>query len=170
MSSTFQPFKEEHKIFRQQVRSFVENELAPKVDQWEEEKLFPNSVFKRAGELGILGAHYPEDVVLHAVEPDPAMRRHLVRHFRTVDRVDEKVAPVVGLGDLSVHGPGVTRASDGIGDRARGERVCREAGGQRRAPPCRDCAQERVGPRVGPRVGQQRFGAAVLLGDQQSER
>ena len=62
MSSTFQPFKEEHQIFRQQVRTFVENELAPHVDQWEEEKLFPNSVFKRAGELGILGAHYPEDV------------------------------------------------------------------------------------------------------------
>ncbi len=62
MTSTFQPFKEEHQIFRQQVRSFVDNELAPKVDQWEEEKLFPNSVFKRAGELGILGAHYPEDV------------------------------------------------------------------------------------------------------------
>jgi citronellyl-CoA dehydrogenase len=62
MSSTFQPFKEEHQIFRQQVRTFVENELAPKVDQWEEDKLFPNSVFKRAGDLGILGAHYPEDV------------------------------------------------------------------------------------------------------------
>ena len=62
MSSTFQPFKEEHQIFRQQVRSFVDNELAPKVDQWEEEKIFPNSVFKRAGDLGILGAHYPEDV------------------------------------------------------------------------------------------------------------
>jgi len=62
MSSTFQPFKEEHQIFRQQVRTFVENELAPKVDQWEEEKLFPNSVFKRAGELGIIGAHYPEEV------------------------------------------------------------------------------------------------------------
>lgn len=62
MSSTFQPFREEHQIFRQQVRAFVDNELAPKVDRWEEEKIFPNSVFKRAGELGILGAHYPEDV------------------------------------------------------------------------------------------------------------
>ncbi|MDH3654953.1 MAG: acyl-CoA dehydrogenase family protein [Myxococcales bacterium] len=62
MSSTFQPFQEEHQIFRQQVRTFVENELAPNVDTWEREKLFPNSVFKRAGELGILGAHYPEDV------------------------------------------------------------------------------------------------------------
>ena len=62
MASTFQPFQEEHQIFRKQVRSFAEHELAPKVDQWEEEKIFPNSVFKRAGELGIIGAHYPEDV------------------------------------------------------------------------------------------------------------
>ena len=62
MSTTFQPFQEEHQIFRKQVRGFAENELAPHVDKWEEEKIFPNSVFKRAGELGILGAHYPEDV------------------------------------------------------------------------------------------------------------
>ena len=62
MSSTFQPFQEEHQIFRKQVRAFAENELAPHVDTWEKEKIFPNSVFKRAGELGILGAHYPEDV------------------------------------------------------------------------------------------------------------
>ena len=62
MSSTFQPFQEEHQIFRQQVRTFVESELVPKDDQWEEEKIFPSSVFERAGELGILGAHYPEDV------------------------------------------------------------------------------------------------------------
>ena len=32
MGTTFQPFKEEHNIFRQQVRTFAENELAPKVD------------------------------------------------------------------------------------------------------------------------------------------
>ncbi len=60
--TTFQPYQEEHQIFRQQVRAFAENELAPKVDEWEEAELFPNSVFQRAGELGILGAHYPEDV------------------------------------------------------------------------------------------------------------
>ena len=30
-------------------------------DEWEEAELFPNEVFKRAGELGIFGAHYPEE-------------------------------------------------------------------------------------------------------------
>jgi len=58
----FQPFSEEHELFRKQVRTFAEKELYPNADKWEEDELFPNWVFKRAGELGILGAHYPEEV------------------------------------------------------------------------------------------------------------
>lgn len=57
----WQPFSEEHEQFRQTVRSFAEKELAPKVDEWEESGCFPNWVFKRAGDLGILGAHFPEE-------------------------------------------------------------------------------------------------------------
>lgn len=56
------PFREEHDQFRKTVRAFAEKELLPFVEEWEEAELFPNQVFKRAGELGILGAHYPEDV------------------------------------------------------------------------------------------------------------
>ena len=56
------PFAEEHDLFRQQVRAFAEKELAPHVDAWEEDETFPNWVFKKAGERGITGAHYPEDV------------------------------------------------------------------------------------------------------------
>jgi len=54
------PFQEEHNLFRKTVKDFAEKELAPHVDQWEEDELFPNWVFKKAGELGILGAHYEE--------------------------------------------------------------------------------------------------------------
>jgi citronellyl-CoA dehydrogenase len=57
----WQPFKEEHDQFRKTVRAFAEKELAPFADEWEESECFPNSVFKRAGELGILGAHFPEE-------------------------------------------------------------------------------------------------------------
>ncbi len=56
------PFAEEHQSFRSTVRSFAERELAPHAEEWEKDELFPNWVFKRAGELGILNAHYPEDV------------------------------------------------------------------------------------------------------------
>jgi citronellyl-CoA dehydrogenase len=56
------PFGEDHDLFRKQVRKFAEEELGPHTEKWEEDELFPNWVFKKAGELGILGAHYPEDV------------------------------------------------------------------------------------------------------------
>ncbi len=59
---TFSPYTEEHELFRKQVRQFAEKELLPHAEEWERDELFPNEVFKKAGQLGILGAHYPEDV------------------------------------------------------------------------------------------------------------
>jgi citronellyl-CoA dehydrogenase len=56
------PFTEDHQEFRKTVRRFCEEELAPHAEEWERDEFFPNWVFKRAGELGILGAHYPADV------------------------------------------------------------------------------------------------------------
>ncbi len=56
------PYTEEHELFRKQVAAFAEKELGPHIDEWERDECFPNWVFKKAGELGILGAHYPEDV------------------------------------------------------------------------------------------------------------
>jgi len=55
------PYREEHDHFRNTVRQFATKELAPYVEEWEKAELFPDHVFKRAGELGILGAHYPEE-------------------------------------------------------------------------------------------------------------
>jgi citronellyl-CoA dehydrogenase len=56
------PFQETHELFRQTVRQFAQKELAPHVEAWEKAEIFPNEVFKRAGDLGILGAHYSEEV------------------------------------------------------------------------------------------------------------
>jgi citronellyl-CoA dehydrogenase len=57
----WQPFTEEHEQFRNTVRKFAETEIAPHTEEWEKNCDFPDHVFKRAGELGILGAHYAED-------------------------------------------------------------------------------------------------------------
>ena len=54
-------FTEEHQAFRKTVRTFVEKELAPHADEWERNEMFPDEVFKRAGELGIIGAHFKEE-------------------------------------------------------------------------------------------------------------
>src|SRR5258708_30094502 len=56
------PFTNEHEQFRKTVRRFCDEELAPHAAEWERDELFPNWVFKRAGELGIFGAHYPQEV------------------------------------------------------------------------------------------------------------
>ena len=54
----WQPFTEEADQFRKTVRAFAEKEIAPYVEEWEESGCFPSSVFKKAGDLGILGAHF----------------------------------------------------------------------------------------------------------------
>jgi len=54
-------FTEEHEMLRQSVREFVERELVPHADEWEAEGMFPDWVFRRLGELGYLGLHFPEE-------------------------------------------------------------------------------------------------------------
>jgi citronellyl-CoA dehydrogenase len=53
-------FTPEHEELRRSVARFVETELRPHVDDWEAAGSFPDSVFRRAGDLGFLGLHYPE--------------------------------------------------------------------------------------------------------------
>jgi len=52
-------FKEEHEIFRRSLRSFIDRELSPHAEEWEEAETFPNEVFKKMGQLGYLGASFP---------------------------------------------------------------------------------------------------------------
>jgi alkylation response protein AidB-like acyl-CoA dehydrogenase len=53
-------FTEEHDRLRESIRAFVTKELAPHADEWEE-TTFPDWVFRRMGELGLLGLSYPEE-------------------------------------------------------------------------------------------------------------
>jgi alkylation response protein AidB-like acyl-CoA dehydrogenase len=52
-------FNEEHEQLRDSIRRFVVKELAPHADEWEQSG-FPDSVFRRMGELGFLGLDKPE--------------------------------------------------------------------------------------------------------------
>jgi citronellyl-CoA dehydrogenase len=55
-------FTPEHEIFRKSFRDFVAKELAPHTAEWEKQGEFPREVFRRMGELGFLGVHFPEEV------------------------------------------------------------------------------------------------------------
>jgi acyl-CoA dehydrogenase len=47
-------FTAEHEMFRDQVRRFVEREIAPHHRQWEHDGIVPREVWRRAGERGLL--------------------------------------------------------------------------------------------------------------------
>ena len=47
-------YTEEHKQFRQRIRTFLQNEVAPQVDQWDKDKIIPKSEWKRMGQAGCL--------------------------------------------------------------------------------------------------------------------
>lgn len=54
-------FNEEHKMFREFVRGFIEREINPFVDRWEAEEKFPaRELYKKMGNEGLLGLTYPE--------------------------------------------------------------------------------------------------------------
>jgi citronellyl-CoA dehydrogenase len=54
-------FTQEHEEIKRTVERFVEHELNPHVDEWEEAGAFPaHEVFRKLGDLGLLGLSKPE--------------------------------------------------------------------------------------------------------------
>jgi acyl-CoA dehydrogenase len=53
-------FDPSHQLVRDSVRRFVEREVLPDIDQWEEAESFPRELYLKAGAAGILGMGYPE--------------------------------------------------------------------------------------------------------------
>lgn len=53
-------FSEDHEIFRQSVRRFVETELAPHHAAWEDAGIVPREAWRKAGEAGLLCCDIPE--------------------------------------------------------------------------------------------------------------
>ena len=53
-------FDEEHELFRDSVRRFVDKEMLPHNAEWEDAGIMPRDVFRAAGALGFLGMAIPE--------------------------------------------------------------------------------------------------------------
>ena len=53
------PYSEEHRIFRTAFRKFLEKEIVPHVEQWEEEGIVPRWAWKILGENGFLCTAVP---------------------------------------------------------------------------------------------------------------
>lgn len=60
MADLFNP-TEEHKLLRDMVRSFAEEEIDPQAEEYDQREAFNLDLFRQLGELGLLGVTAPEE-------------------------------------------------------------------------------------------------------------
>ncbi|HVK99476.1 MAG TPA: acyl-CoA dehydrogenase family protein [Dongiaceae bacterium] len=53
-------FNEDHNLLREQVRRFVENEIVPNGEAWEQDGCVPREILRKMGDLGFLGLTHEE--------------------------------------------------------------------------------------------------------------
>jgi acyl-CoA dehydrogenase len=54
-------FREDHHMFREMARRFIENEIVPHLAEWEHAGIVPKSLWRKAGEVGLLCSTVPEE-------------------------------------------------------------------------------------------------------------
>lgn len=58
MNSSY--FSEEHEMFRQSLRDFLQTEVVPHIEKWEREGSIERFIWKKFGDMGFFGINYPE--------------------------------------------------------------------------------------------------------------
>jgi len=54
-------YQPEHEAWRRTLRRFVEAEIAPYVNEWDEAGSFPRELYRKAASIGLLGLGFPEE-------------------------------------------------------------------------------------------------------------
>jgi acyl-CoA dehydrogenase len=98
-------FGETHNMVRQTVRKFVERDIKPFVDEWEEKGEFPKELYRKAAEAGLLGIGYPEayggsggDVFVKIAAGEELMRCGSMGVVAGLGTLDISIPPILSLG------------------------------------------------------------------------
>lgn len=54
-------FTEEHRLFRKSLQRFLQKEVVPYIEKWEETGTIERFIWKKVGDMGYFGLHYPEE-------------------------------------------------------------------------------------------------------------
>jgi len=54
-------YTEEHEAWRRTLRRWVDQEIAPFVNEWDEAETFPRELYRKASEIGLLRLGFPEE-------------------------------------------------------------------------------------------------------------
>lgn len=106
MSQTTAYFNATHEQARATARRFVTDEILPYIEDWEEAGEFPLTVYRKAGEAGLLGVGYPErfggsgegDVFLKIAISEELMRSTSGGLVASLGSLDIALPPIVQWG------------------------------------------------------------------------
>ena len=51
---------DEHRMFRDSLKTFMEKEIHPHIDKWEKDQQIDRAIWKKMGEMGFTGINFPE--------------------------------------------------------------------------------------------------------------
>lgn len=54
-------FTEEHELFRKSLKDFLQKEVVPHINKWEEDGVVERFIWKKMGDMGFFGINYPEE-------------------------------------------------------------------------------------------------------------
>ena len=54
-------YNENQKLISEMIRSFSAKEIVPNIKEWDDNQIFPVHVFKKLGELGLMGVLVPQE-------------------------------------------------------------------------------------------------------------
>lgn len=98
-------FNDTHRMLRDTVRRFVERDILPHIDDWEEAGSFPRELYRQAAEAGICGIGYPEqyggtgeDVFMKIACSEELMRSTSGGLVASLGSMDIGLPPVVKWG------------------------------------------------------------------------
>ncbi len=98
-------FTKAHDLVRKSVREFIKKEVLPNIEEWEEACAFPREMYKKAGDVGILGIGFPEeyggtpgDVFFGIAASEELMRSTSAGFCAGIGSLNIALPPVLNLG------------------------------------------------------------------------
>ncbi|MFZ2631346.1 MAG: acyl-CoA dehydrogenase family protein [Desulfosalsimonadaceae bacterium] len=108
-STCQQYFSKAHDMVRKSVREFIKKEVLPFIDDWEEAGEFPRELYKKAGDVGILGIGFPEayggtpgDVFFGVAVNEELMRSGSGGFCASLGSLNIALPPILSLGSDAI--------------------------------------------------------------------
>ena len=113
-------FSEEHEQFRDSVRRFIEREIVPYHEQWEEQGMVDRELWRKAGAAGLLGLYH---LIAHV------RGKHILGTTSLLNWLGRRVLAMF-LRQADVEGFEIDKEVDFVGGRVRRKGSVRSSGSE----------------------------------------